>query len=94
MAKQAKKSTKSTKAGKSVAAKGPTESQKKGGTVLKEICAKLKIDPKTARRVLRKRARSTNPEIFKFHTIKTRWVQTPKDAQVIENVLREYQKAA
>lgn len=88
--------TKTAKKGatKVVTAKGPTESQKKGGTVLKEICAKLKLDPKTARRVLRKRMRSDKPEIAKFHTIKTRWVQTPKDAATIESVLREYQKAA
>jgi hypothetical protein len=91
---KAKNTTKAKSAAKTVAKAGPTDSQKKGGTVLKAICAKLKIEPKTARRVLRKRMRSTNPEIAKFHTIKTRWVQTPKDAAVIESVLREYLQAA
>lgn len=72
----------------------PTPSQKKGGTVLKAICAELKIDPKTARRVLRKRMRSDKPEIAKFHTIKTRWVQDAKGAATIRATLKEYLQQA
>ena len=99
----AKKVTRKTKApakqAKSVAKAAATPVAKAAGngksvTVLKTICAKVGIDPKTARRILRKRMRSDVPQIAKFHTIKQRWIQTPKDAQVIESVLREYAKAA
>lgn len=106
MAKKVTKTAKASKAAKAAPAKHVVkpEAQKltttgkpipKGGvTVLKTICAKVGIDPKTARRILRKRMRSDVPQIAKFHTIKQRWIQTPKDAQVIEQVLREYAKAA
>lgn len=90
----AKKVTKTAKASKAKAAAKAAPAAPKGQTVLKTICAKVGIDPKTARRILRKRMRSDRPEIKKFHTIKQRWIQTPKDAQVIESVLREYAKAA
>lgn len=93
--KTAKKTTAKTTAksvAKATAASAPAAT--KGSTVLKTICAKVGIDPKTARRILRKRMRSDKPEIGKFHTIKQRWIQSPKDAQTIESVLREYAKAA
>lgn len=90
----AKKVTKTAKASKAKAAAKAAPAAPKGQTVLKTICAKVGIDPKTARRILRKRMRSDVPQIAKFHTIKQRWIQTPKDAQVIESVLREYAKAA
>jgi hypothetical protein len=90
MAKKVKTTAKASKAKAAPVAKAAGKSV----TVLKTICAKVGIDPKTARRILRKRMRSDRPEIGKFHTIKQRWIQTPKDAQVIESVLREYAKAA
>lgn len=92
MAKKVTKTSKTSTKAKSTAA-APAKTAK-GVTVLKQICAKVGIDPKTARRVLRKRMRSDVPAIAKFHTIKTRWVQSPKDAAVIEQVLRDYAKAA
>lgn len=92
MAKKVKTTAKASKA--KTVAKTAAKAAPKGTTVLKTICAKVGIDPKTARRVLRKRMRSDVPAIAKFHTIKQRWIQTPKDAQVIESVLREYAKAA
>lgn len=97
MAKKVTKSTKTSPKAKTVAkaaAKTVAAAPVKGQTVLKQICAKVGIDPKTARRILRKRMRSDVPQIAKFHTIKQRWVQSPKDAQTIESVLREYAKAA
>lgn len=89
---------KTKKTAKTVAAKpakvaAPVKT-KGGTTVLKTICAKVGIDPKTARRILRKRMRSDVPQIAKFHTIKHRWVQDANAAKTIETVLREYQKAA
>lgn len=92
MAKKVTKTTKQAKAktpAKKVAVAAAPD-KGKSVTVLKTICAKVGIDPKTARRVLRKRMRSDVPQIAKFHTIKQRWVQTPKDAQLIEATLREY----
>lgn len=62
----------------------------KGGVVLKTICAELKLDPKTARRVLRKRMRSDVPAIGKFHAIGNRWVQDAKAAALIRATLKEY----
>lgn len=85
--KSAKKTTKTAKVAAPAKTNGKT-------TVLKQICAKIGIDPKTARRVLRKRMRTDKPEIAKFHTIKTRWVQDAKAAATIESVLRDYAKAA
>lgn len=87
------KSTKKTAAKAKSAA--PAKTETKGNTVLKTICADLGIDPKTARRVLRKKMRTKkedggHPEIAKFHTIKTRWVQDAKAAGTIRTVLREY----
>lgn len=96
MAKKVTKTAKVSPKAKTVAAKAApvAKTNGKGVTVLKTICAKVGIDPKTARRILRKRMRSDVPQIAKFHQIKQRWIQTPKDAQVIEQVLRDYAKAA
>lgn len=94
MAKKVKTTAKAAKAAKAPAKAAAPIKTKGNVTVLKTICAKVGIDPKTARRILRKRMRSDRPEIKKFHQIKQRWVQTAKDAQVIESVLREYAKAA
>jgi hypothetical protein len=60
------------------------------GIVLKAICAELKLDPKTARRVLRKRMRSDVPAIAKFHAIGNRWVQDAKAASLVRATLKEY----
>ena len=94
MAKKVKTTAKASKAAKTTAKAAAPAKTKGNVTVLKTICARIGIDPKTARRILRKRMRSDVPQIAKFHTIKQRWIQTPKDAQVIEQVLREYAKAA
>jgi hypothetical protein len=94
MAKKVTKTTKQAKAKTTAKAPAKAAPAPKGQTVLKTICAKVGIDPKTARRILRKRMRSDVPQIAKFHEIKQRWVQSPKDAQVIEQVLRDYAKAA
>ena len=58
--------------------------------VLKTICKEIGIDPKTARRVLRKRMRSDVPGIAKFHSIGNRWVQDPKAASLVRATLKEY----
>lgn len=62
----------------------------KQGVVLKAICKDVGIDPKTARRVLRKRMRSDVPAIAKFHSIGNRWVQDAKAAALVRATLKEY----
>lgn len=50
---------------------------------LKRICAVLKIDTKTARRVLRK-------EKLSFHTLGHRWDLTDVQVKRVKEVLRAY----
>lgn len=84
---KSKKSAKSpAKAVKAAPAKG-------SGIVLKTICKDLGIEPKTARRILRKRMRSDVPAIGKFHAIGNRWVQDAKAASLIRATLKEYVSA-
>jgi hypothetical protein len=52
-------------------------------TPLKKVCASLKIDPKTARRVLRR-------ENFPFHELGNRWDLTDAQTKRVKEVLREY----
>lgn len=52
-------------------------------TPLKKICAGLKLDPKTARRVLRSRK-------LGFHDLGNRWELTDSQAKRVKEVLREY----
>lgn len=87
----AKKTAKKTpaKASKKVVATPAT----KGGIVLKAICKEVGIDPKTARRVLRKRMRSDVPAIGKFHAIGNRWNLAAKDASLVRATLKEYTSA-
>jgi hypothetical protein len=62
--------------------------------VLKTICAKVGIDPKTARRILRARMRSTVPTIGKVHSIGNRWVLDTNGAKLVESTLRDYLQVA
>lgn len=88
--KSAKKSPAKAVAKKAVTAPAPSV---KGGIVLKAICKEIGIDPKTARRVLRKRMRSDVPAIAKFHAIGNRWVQDAKAASLVRATLKEYAAA-
>jgi hypothetical protein len=86
--------TSAKKVVKSVAKVAPAAKPAKGnGLVLKQICAEIGIDPKTARRVLRKRMRSDVPAIGKFHAIGNRWVQDAKASSLVRATLKEYVEA-
>jgi hypothetical protein len=50
---------------------------------LKKVCSSLKIDPKTARRILRKQK-------LGFHDLGNRWELTPSQASKVKEVLRDY----
>jgi hypothetical protein len=71
------------KAAAPVAAKGKAPA-------FKQLCAKIGIDPKTARRVLRKRMRSDVPQIGKVHAIGNRWVLDANGTKLVETTLRSY----
>lgn len=55
-------------------------------TPLKKVCGPLKIDPKTARRVLRKQS-------LAFHDLGNRWDLTDHQVQRVKEVLRAYLSA-
>jgi|SRR5580692_9267589 hypothetical protein len=86
----ARKVTKKSSAPVKTATSEKNLSKAEGAIVLKAICQGLKLDTKTARRVLRKHMRSDRPEIGKFHTIGNRWIQNSKDAAVVKEVLKAY----
>lgn len=65
---------------------GKTAPRKTGKTrgekvALKSICSQLRIEPKKARRILRKADLS-------FHTLKDRWMLTEAQAEKVRNILR------
>jgi hypothetical protein len=68
----------------------------KGGIVLKQICAEVGINPKVARRELRKVRKSAieskEQNALKRHDLHTRWVFAKSDPQVAEirKVLADY----
>jgi hypothetical protein len=88
-AKKVTKSAKKAPAAKVVATSAATSK----ALALKTICAGLGLDPKTARRVLRKRMRSDVPGIAKFHSIGNRWNLASKDAALVRTTLKEYVEA-
>ena len=68
----------------------------KGGIVLKQICAEVGINPKVARRELRKVRKSAieskEQNALRKHDLHTRWVFAKSDPQVAEirKVLADY----
>lgn len=99
-AKLSKKATKPVKAA-TLASEAPARSigetaVPKGGIALKTICAEIGINPKVARRELRKvrkeaiETKEKNP--LAKHNLHTRWVFAKGDPQVpeIKKVLRAY----
>lgn len=65
------------------AAKKIVKVSKADRTPLKKVCATLKIDTKTARRVLRK-------EKLTFHDLGNRWDLTDVQVKRVKEVLRSY----
>lgn len=65
------------------ARKAAPKAAKADRSPLKKICAVLKIDTKTARRVLRK-------EKLSFHTLGNRWDLTEAQVKRVREVLREH----
>lgn len=64
----------------------PTKAPRKTGKraekiALKSICSQLRIEPKAARRTLRKAGLS-------FHSPKERWVMTEAQAQKVRDILK------
>lgn len=55
-------------------------------TPLKSICSKLRIDPRTARRVLRSQG-------FEWHGHRSRWDMTPKQIEKATAALKEHVSA-
>ena len=99
-AKLSKKATKPVKAA-TLASEAPARSigetaVPKGGIALKTICAEIGINPKVARRELRKHrklaieSKEKNP--LRSHNLHTRWVFAKGDPQIaeIKKVLRAY----
>lgn len=60
----------------------PSTSNNSGKTPLKSICQKLKIEPKAARRKLRKAG-------LAFHAKRDRWLFTPAQAERVTELLKE-----
>jgi hypothetical protein len=99
-AKLSKKATKPVKAA-TLASEAPARSigateVPKGGIALKTICAEIGINPKVARRELRKVRREAIEEkeknALRSHNLHTRWVFAKGDPQIaeIKKVLRAY----
>ncbi len=65
-----------------------TEAPAKSATVtpLKAICSSLKLDPRTARRVLRAQG-------FDWHGPRARWDMTAKQIEKVTTVLKEHAAA-
>jgi hypothetical protein len=50
-------------------------------TALKTLCSQLRIEPKAARRKLRKAG-------FSWHGLRERWMMTPKQLEQARNILK------